>query len=91
MTTKESKWWGMRLPEPVLTRAMDFHAANYLPVGVAALTVTGGYRLLYELDLISPFAAVPYLLLLSALVVVAAFWLFESFVIAMRRIRYANF
>lgn len=91
LTAKESKWWGMRLPSPVLKRAMDFHAANYLPVGILALTITGGYRLLNELHVLSDIQAVPYLVTLSAAVVAGAVWLFESFVIAMRRIRYANF
>lgn len=91
MTEKESRWWGMRLPRAVLVRAMDFHAANYLPVGIMAIVITGGFRLLVESGVLTLGDAVPYLVLLSAAVVVGAFWLFESFVIAMRRIRYANF
>lgn len=91
MTEKESKWWGMRLPRAMLVRAMNFHAANYLPVGLVAVVITVGFRILLELRLITLGDAVPYLMLLSVAVVVSAFWLFESFVIAMRRIRLANY
>jgi hypothetical protein len=91
MTAVESKFWGMRLSPAMLRRAMNFHAANYLPVGVLAVLVTGGYRLALETDLLSAQWGVAYLVTLSAAVVAGALWLFESFVIAMRRIRLANY
>lgn len=91
MTEKESKWWGMRLPRTMLVRAMNFHAANYLPVGVLAVAITCGFRVLVESGVLTLGDAVPYLVLLSIAVVVSAIWLFESFVIAMRRIRLANY
>lgn len=91
LTTTESRFWGMRLPLPVVTRAMDFHAANYLPVAILAIVLTAGFRLALTLGWLTPLAGVPYLVALSVAVVVGAIWLFESFVIAMRRIRYANF
>jgi predicted RNA-binding Zn-ribbon protein involved in translation (DUF1610 family) len=90
-TAVESKFWGMRLSPEMLKRAMNFHAANYLPVGVLAVLVTGGYRIAIETNLLSPLWGVAYLVTLCVAVVAAALWLFESFVIAMRRIRLANF
>lgn len=91
MTAVESKFWGMRLSPEMLRRAMNFHAANYLPVGVLAVLVTGGYRLALETDLLNAQWGVAYLVTLCVAVVAGAMWLFESFVIAMRRIRLANF
>ena len=90
LTTTESRWWGMRLPEPVVRRALDFHAANYLPVGILALVLTAGFRIAMIAGWLDALVGVPYLIVLSVAVVVGAIWLFESFVIAMRRVRYAN-
>ncbi len=90
LTAKESRFWGMRLPHEVITRAMQFHAANYLPVAVAALIVTWGYQLLLFLNIATLDSAVAYLACLCVVVVGSAFWMFESFVVAMRRIRFAN-
>ena len=91
LTTTESRFWGMRLPTRVVARAMNFHAANYLPIAVVALAVTAGYRVGILTGLISPAFGVRYLVTLCALVVISAIWLFESYVVAMRRIRLANF
>lgn len=91
LTYQESKWWGMRLPTPVVRRAMNFHAANYLPVAIVGFAITAGYRLLLATRVLSPSTGVPYLVVLCSAVVLSAFWLFESYVVAMRRIRLANF
>ncbi len=91
LTSKEGAFWGMRLPGHVVTRAMSFHAANYLPAAALALLVTGGYRIALMLGWMDASSGVKYLVTLSVLVVVSAFWLFESYVIAMRRIRLANY
>lgn len=91
LTTKEGAFWGMRLPIPVVKRAMSFHAANYLPVAGAALILTAGYRLALLLGWLDASTGVMYLVALCVLVVVGALWLFESYVIAMRRIRLANY
>lgn len=91
LTTKEGAFWGMRLPPTVVQRAMSFHAANYLPVGVAAFLVTFGYRIALMLEWSDATSGVKYLVGLCVLVVGSAIWLFESYVIAMRRIRLANY
>lgn len=91
LTTTESRFWGMRLPSRVVTRAMNFHAANYLPVALVALLVTAGFRLGLITGSMPVDWGVPYLWTLCTLVVLSAFWLFESYVVAMRRIRLANF
>ena len=42
LTSWEAAYRGLRLPLPVVQRGMDFHAANYLPVGLlTALTIIG--------------------------------------------------
>jgi hypothetical protein len=91
LTSKEGAFWGMRLPGAVVTRAMSFHAANYLPVALLALFITGGYRIALMMGWTDAASGVPYLVSLCILVIAAAFWLFESYVIAMRRIRLANY
>ena len=91
LTTTESRFWGMRLPTRVVARAMNFHAANYLPIALATLFVTAGFRLGVVTSVLSPAQGVRYLVVLCSLVVISAFWLFESYVVAMRRIRLANF
>jgi predicted RNA-binding Zn-ribbon protein involved in translation (DUF1610 family) len=90
-TAAESKFWGMRLPTNVLTRAMDFHAANYLPVAALAVLITVGYRVALAFGWLDALSGVPYLVTLCVAVVLGAVWLFESFVAAMRRIRLANY
>jgi hypothetical protein len=44
----EARYWGMRLPLPVVRRGMHFHTANYLPVATLAAMLVWGYRLLLE-------------------------------------------
>ena len=91
LTATESRFWGMRLPPAVVRRAMNFHAANYLPIAALALLVTGGFRLGLATNLFSLANGVAYLITLCSLVVLSAIWLFESYVVAMKRIRLANF
>ncbi len=42
----EARYWGMRLLYRVVMRAMQFHAAHYLPVGLLAVTIVWGYEFL---------------------------------------------
>lgn len=91
LTTKEGAFWGMRLPPAVVRRALAFHTANYLPVAVLAFLVTFGYRIGLMMEWTDASTGVRYLIVLCVLVVAAAFWLFESYVVAMRRIRLANY
>lgn len=91
LTSKEGAFWGMRLPPKVVRRALAFHAANYLPVAVLAFSLTFGYRTALMMGWTDASSGVKYLIALCVLVVASAFWLFESYVIAMRRIRLANF
>jgi hypothetical protein len=91
LTSKEGAFWGMRLPSSVVTRAMSFHSANYLPVGILAFLLTFGYRIGLMSGWTDASTGVKYLIALCILVVSSAVWLFESYVVAMRRIRLANF
>jgi hypothetical protein len=91
LASKESLYWGMRLPQAVVTRAMQFHAANYLPVSIVAGLITWGYQFLLAIEATTLLTATWYLGVLSSAVVVCAIWLFVGFVQAMRQIRFANF
>jgi len=90
LTSLEARYWGMRLPLPVVTRAMQFHTPHYAPVGLLAVVVTWGYQLLLAARLVGFETGSTYVYTLSAAVVVSAFYLFHTYWIAMRNIMYAN-
>jgi len=69
---------------------MYYHAAHYLPVGlVAAVTVVAFVELLSRGTLGVEWYT-RYLYVLSAEVVIAAFYLFKTYWTAMRNMMYAN-
>ena len=86
----EAKYWGMRLPRPIVRRAMRFHAASYLPVGLLAVAIVWGFRAAMLNRLIPPDRATWYLYTLCAVVIVSAGYLFRMYWIAMRGMMYAN-
>lgn len=84
LTALESKFWGIRLPRNVVHRAMQFHAANYLPVSAIACTYAISFQQLrYMPD-------TWYLYGLCALVVLSAGYLFQTYWIGMKNLMYAN-
>lgn len=91
LTTWEATYRGIRLPLPVVLRAMDYHAAHYVPVAVTAAVTVFGYQLGLA---IAPETAglhgTTYLYVLSVEVVVAAVYLFKTYWTAMRNLMYAN-
>jgi hypothetical protein len=86
----EARYWGMRLPLPVVRRGMQFHTANYLPVAMLAAALVWGYRLLLETGILSRRFDDIYLYTLCGAVIVSAMYLFRSYWIAMRSMMYAN-
>ena len=80
----------MRLPRPIVRRAMRFHAASYLPVGVLAVVIVWGFRAAMLNRLIPPDRAVWYLYTLCAAVILSAGYLFRMYWIAMKGMMYAN-
>jgi len=97
LTTLEATYRGYRLPYDIVHRGLCYHAAHYLPVAVAALVVVEGYLLMTWVNR-SQFihyhlpdnSAIIYLYVLSAVVVLSAIYLFQTYWIGMRNMMYAN-
>jgi hypothetical protein len=90
LTAWEAAYRGYRLPGPIVMRGLHYHAAHYLPIGLGALLTTGGYFYLTYGRGVAVETASAYLYTLSAGVIVAAFYLFETYWIGMRNMMYAN-
>ena len=90
LTTWEAAYRGLRLPLSVVNRGLHYHAPHYLPVALATAVTVVGYQALLSQQLISGLYGVTYLLVLCAEVVMAAFYLFKTYWIAMRNMMYAN-
>lgn len=90
LSAVEARYWGMRLPYPVVNRALLFHSASYLPVGIVANLIIWGYRLLLATGAIDARFDTFYLYTLCAFVILAAVYLFQMYWIAMKRMMYAN-
>jgi hypothetical protein len=91
LTTFEATYRGIRLPRPVVLRAMHYHAAHYLPVGLLAIATVGGNKLFL---LGWPVKAwgyqITYLYVVCGEVVLSAVYLFKTYWVAMRNLMYAN-
>ena len=91
LTAWEAAYRGLRLPLPVVRRGMDYHAPHYLPVAALMAGIVFGYQALLRRD---PYTAVlygtTYVYALAAAVVLAAYYLFKTYWIAMRNLMYAN-
>jgi hypothetical protein len=86
----EAAYWGMRLPLPVVLRAMYYHAAHYQPVALMAfITVAGNYALI-KTKWISEASAQRYLIILCIEVLLGAGYLFKTYWVGMKGVRYAN-
>jgi len=69
---------------------MRFHSVSYLPVGLLAVTLVWGYRILITLGIIYHEYDDIYMYTLCVAVIVSASYLFYAYWIAMRNMRYAN-
>ena len=91
LTNWEGSYRGYRLPLPVVLRGMFYHAVHYLPVGLIAVMTVVGYRMLLSRHVLDPAdTGTKYLYVLCGVVVLAAFYLFETYWIGMRNMMYAN-
>lgn len=90
LTAWEANYRGIRLPIHVVRRGMYYHAAHYLPVGMIALAIVGGYAIALRYGLVNPNTITTYLYTLCAAVVLAAGYLFHTYWIGMRNMMYAN-
>ncbi len=89
-TQWEAAYRGLRLPLPVIQRAMHYHSAHYAPVALAAWITVAGYHGLVGLDVLSDLHGPRFLYILSAEVLLGAAYLFNTYWIAMRRLMWAN-
>ena len=90
LTAWEANYRGIRLPLAVVRRGMYYHAAHYLPVGVVALMIVGGYAAALRYGVANVSTITTYLYTLCAVVIVAAAYLFHTYWIGMRNMMYAN-
>ena len=90
LTQLEGTYRGYRVPLEVVRRAMNYHAAQLLPVAVLTFLTVLAFRMGVEYGYIPYWYALYYLYVLCGEVVVFAFHLFRTYWIAMRNIMYAN-
>ncbi|MFI5377819.1 MAG: hypothetical protein ACHRHE_00815 [Tepidisphaerales bacterium] len=90
LTRWEAGYRGLRLPLPVVQRAMHYHAAHYIPVAIMVTVTVVGYHGLVALDVLSELHGPGFLYVLSAEVLAGAAYLFETYWIAMRKLMWAN-
>jgi hypothetical protein len=91
LTTFEATYRGIRLPRPVVLRALHYHAAHYLPVGLLGIATVGGFKLfLLGWPLKAWLFEIAYLYVLCGAVVLSAVYLFKTYWVAMRNLMYAN-
>lgn len=86
----EAAYRGLRLPSPVVLRALYYHAAHFLPVALVAFGTVALNRLIIRFHADFAQQSVRYLLLLCLEVVVAAGYLFKTYWTGMRNTMYAN-
>jgi hypothetical protein len=90
LTAWEAAYRGLRLPRPVVQRALHFHTAHYLPVAVVAFLTVWGHRvLIHKFPSMDQFGT-GYLYVLCGEVILAAGYLFSTYWKGMRNLMYAN-
>jgi hypothetical protein len=92
LTNVEATYRGIRLPYNIVLRGMYYHAAHYLPVGIAAFVYVLGFQILARIfnRWLPINSDMYYLYGLCALVVLCAIYLFQTYWIGMRNMMYAN-
>lgn len=91
LTAWEAGYRGLRLPRPVVQRAMDYHAVHLLPAALVGVLTVAGYAALAGRDpTLAADMAMPYIYALAGEVIVAAVYLFKTYWAAMRNLMYAN-
>ncbi len=90
LTAWEAAYRGLRLPRPVVQRALHYHSAHYLPVALLAFLTVVGHQALIHRDLGIDRFAFRYLYILCAEVILAAGYLFSTYWTGMRNLMYAN-
>jgi hypothetical protein len=90
LTAVEARYWGYRLPLPVVLRALYYHAAHYLPVAVVSFATVAVNAWLVRRHWIGPQWAMRYLYVLCGEVLVGAWYLFRTYWNGMKSMMFAN-
>jgi hypothetical protein len=90
LTVWEAAYRGLRLPRPVVLRALYYHSAHFFPVALMALITCGGYDFLQRHGHFQMTSEIAYLYILSLQIVLSAVYLFVTYWIGMRNVMYAN-
>lgn len=86
----EGAWWGYRLPQTHVSRAIRYASAGLLPATLVCLAVTVTFKSMMSYDAQFGLYFLPYLIVLSAAVVLGGLYLFRIFMTAMWSIRFGN-
>jgi hypothetical protein len=86
----EARYWGYRLPYAPVLRALHYHSPHFVPVALVAAATVVGWRIGLDRRFFGPAHVDAYLYTLSAQVLLAAGYVFWTYVTAMRRMMYAN-
>ena len=86
----EAAYRGIRLPLPVVLRALYYHAAHFQPVAVVAFFTVAINFLLVRAKWVSEATAQRYLIVLCAEVLLGAAFLFKTYWTGMKGTMYAN-
>lgn len=90
LTAFEAAYRGLRLPLPVVRRALDYHAAHLLPVALMVLASVVAWHIIVQSDPNIGIHISVFLYVLCGEVVVAGLYLFKTYWTAMRNLMYAN-
>ena len=90
LTAWEAAYRGFRLPQPVVLRALAYHAVHLLPSSALALAFVSAYAIDQSWPVVKTFTELVYTYSLCGLVIVSAGYLFGTYWIAMRNLFYAN-
>ncbi len=91
LTVWEAGYRGLRLPRIAVARGMQYHAAHYEPVALAAMLLVVGFQLALRHHLLGASGDLIYIGSLSGLVIVAAGYLFFTYWAMMRKLLFANY
>ena len=91
LTVWEAAYRGVRMPRIAVTRGMQYHAAHYVPVGLAAALLVVVFQVALRHHFLGPWGDLLYIGSLCGFVIVAAGYLFFTYWAIMRNLLYANY
>lgn len=91
LTVWEAAYRGVRMPRIAVARGMQYHAAHYEPVGLAAMVLVVGFQFALRHHVLGASGDLIYIGSLSGFVIVAAAYLFFTYWAVMRNLLHANY